>query len=124
MADCNRKLAKEIVEFALGFENPVIKMEKLERIRETCRSMKRADRTIHSWSFYQLQKYIEQKALKHGIPVVYVNPEYTSQKCFKCGYTDRANRNGDRFVCKRCGYSAHADLNASRNIAVDTHPAV
>jgi putative transposase len=123
MADCNRKLAKEIVEFALGFENPVIKMEKLERIRETCRSMKRADRTIHSWSFYQLQKHIEQKALKHGIPVVYVNPEYTSQKCFKCGYTDRANRNGDRFVCKRCGYSAHADLNASRNIAADTLPA-
>ena len=124
IADCNRKLAKAIIEFALGFKNPVIKMEKLERIRESCKSMKHADKTIHSWSFYQLQKYVEQKALKHGIPVVYVDPEYTSQRCFKCGHTEKANRNRDRFLCKRCGHRAHADLNASRNIAADTVPAV
>lgn len=62
--------------------------------------------------------------MKHGIPVVYVEPEYTSQRCFKCGHTEKANRDWDRFLCKMCGYRAHADLNASRNIAAYTVPAV
>lgn len=58
--DFNRKLAKEIVEFADKFQYPVIKMEKLSDIRKECKTVKYADRTIHSWAFYQLQKYIQK----------------------------------------------------------------
>ena len=122
--DINRKLAKEIIDFAKKFEHPVIKMEKLSDIRKECRTIKYADRTIHSWAFYQLQEYIKQKAQKNGIPVMIVEAKYTSQKCFKCGYTDKANRVREKFICKRCGNRSHADLNASRNIAVSTVLAV
>jgi len=122
--DFNRKLAKEIVEFALKFDYPVIKMEKLSDIRKECKTVKHADRTIHSWTFYQLQEYIKQKALKYGIPVVMVEAKHTSQRCFICGHIDKGNRNKDRFICKSCGYKSHADLNAGRNIAKSTVLAV
>ncbi|HHY25077.1 MAG TPA: IS200/IS605 family element transposase accessory protein TnpB [Clostridiaceae bacterium] len=124
LRDFNRKLAKDIVEFALKFTNPVIKMEMLSNTRNECKSIKRADRTIHSWSFYQLQEYIKQKAEKYGIPVVMVDAHYTSQTCFKCGHIEKANRNGAKFKCKKCGHVSHADLNASKNIAVSTVLAV
>lgn len=122
--DFNRKLAKEIVEFAYKFQCPVIKMEKLNDIRKECKTVKHADRTIHSWAFYQLQEYIKEKAQKYGIPVVMVEAKYTSQRCFICGHTDKGNRNGTKFICKSCGHKSHADLNASRNIALSTTLAV
>ncbi|MFB4473510.1 hypothetical protein ACDI16_11265, partial [Oceanobacillus caeni] len=40
MKDYNRKLAKGIVDFALQFDNPIIKTEALDDIRKTCRSIK------------------------------------------------------------------------------------
>lgn len=122
--DFNRKLAKEIVEFAYEFKHPVIKMEKLSNIRNKCKTVKYADRTIHSWAFYQLQEYIKQKAIKYGIPVVMVDAKYTSQRCFICGHIEKANREKDKFICKNCGNQSHADLNASKNIAVNTSLAV
>lgn len=124
MMDINRKLAKDIVEFANMFPYPVIKMEKLSDIRNECRTVKYADRTIHSWAFYQLQECIKQKAMKNGIPVIMVNARHTSQRCFICGHIEKDNRHRDKFMCRRCGHKSHADLNASRNIAVSTALAV
>ncbi|QST02930.1 IS200/IS605 family element transposase accessory protein TnpB (plasmid) [Pontibacillus sp. ALD_SL1] len=124
MEDYNRKLAKNIVGFAMGFERPVIKMENLYNIRKTCRSMKKSDKTIHSWAFYQLQQFIEERAVKCGVQVVYVDPRHTSQTCFNCGHVEKKNRKKNKFKCKKCNYTCHADLNASRNIASSTSLAV
>jgi transposase len=53
-----------------------------------------------------------------GIPVILVNPAYTSQRCHECGHTERANRRSQaEFECRICSYTNHADLNASLNIA-------
>jgi putative transposase len=120
MKDYNRKLAKDIVEFTLQFNRPVIKMERLDDIRKTCKATNRADRTIHSWAFYQLQQFILQRALRCGVMVLFIEPAYTSQRCFRCGHIEKANRNKERFVCKHCGHRSHADLNAGSNIAVST----
>ncbi len=120
MTDYNRKLAKAIVDYALSFPQPVIQMEQLTDIRNTCRSMKRADRTIHSWAFYQLQSFIVQRAYRCGVSVRMIDPVYTSQTCHVCGHREKANRHRDRFVCKKCGHRSHADLNASVNIARST----
>jgi IS605 OrfB family transposase len=57
-------------------------------------------------------------AAKRGIPIVEVNPAYSSQQCVRCWYTDRANRpHQEMFFCQACGYTAHADVNAAQVLA-------
>ena len=69
---------------------------------------------MHSWAYYQLEQFIEYKSKLAGVPVVYVDPAYTSQTCHKCNQI--GNRNGKVFKCPHCGYTSHADVNASWNI--------
>jgi transposase len=71
------------------------------------------------WAFYELATFIQYKAKLVGVPVVKVNPAYTSQTCSRCGHYERGNRNGEVFICKTCGYECNADLNASYNIAAE-----
>jgi len=51
-----------------------------------------------------------------------VSPAYTSQRCFKRGFTHGNNRptldEPDVFECLKCGYSPHADYNAAKNIGL------
>ena len=79
---------------------------------------KRFNTLLGSWSPRQLEQFMEYKAWEIGKTVIYVNPKYTSQKCSKCGYIDRNNRNGSIFHCRNCNLELHADLNASRNIGI------
>lgn len=91
-------------------------MENLENIRNTVNGLNRADRNIHSWTFYQLQQFIEYKAELAGIKVEYINPKYTSQSCSRCAKVKKSNRKANLYSCE-CGNHIHSDLNASRNIA-------
>ena len=76
-------------------------------------------RTLHSWTFAQLGQYIAYKAVLAGVPVVYVDPAYTSQMCSACGHVSKKNRPDQAtFCCTSCGFAEHADVNAARNIAV------
>lgn len=110
-------VAKRIVATAkaLGYG---IAMEKLNNIRSRARFRREQRYLLHSWCFHQLQRMIEYKARMAGIPVVYVEPEYTSQTCSVCGYRDKQNRISQAlFRCRRCGIELHADVNGARNIA-------
>lgn len=112
--DINHKISNKIVQTAKA-NNLGIKLEKLEGIRQRAKTSKSFKGTLHSWSFYQLEMFLEYKAKLLGIPVVYVDPRYTSQRCSRCGQI--GTRNGKKFVCHACGYVEHADVNASFNIA-------
>ncbi|MET7855105.1 transposase [Streptomyces avermitilis] len=73
---------------------------------------------LHSWAFAQLADFIVYKAKRAGVPLVFVDPAYTSQTCAECGHVDKRNRVGQGlFICRGCGVVAHADRNASHNIA-------
>lgn len=108
--DANHTLSKRLVEYASQFENPVIKLEDLENIRDGSEW-----NGIHSWPFYELQQFITYKAEKEGIRVEKVDPENTSQECSQCG--ELVGRDGSKFECSHCGYVRHADLNAAENIS-------
>lgn len=112
--DVNHKIAKKIVD--LPFD--VFALEKLRSVRMAKKNGKRLNKKLGMWSPYQLQQFIEYKAEDRNKTVTYVNPKYTSQKCSRCGYTDKNNRKGSTFHCLNCGFEIHADLNASRNIEV------
>ena len=75
-------------------------------------------RALHSWAFAQLGDFIVYKAKRAGVPLVFVDPAYTSQTCAQCGHVDKRNRvDQGLFICRGCGVVAHADRNASHNIA-------
>ena len=46
----------------------------------------------------------------------YVNPQYTSQRCSKCGEVYNTIRKGELFMCLVCGHKTHADINATKNM--------
>ncbi len=114
----NHCISKHIVSEAER-TNRAIALEDLTHIRARTRVKGKEQRAKHSnWSFVQLRAYISYKAKLAGVPLILVNPAYTSQRCSCCGHTERANRRSRaEFVCVKCGYSNHADHNASLNIA-------
>jgi IS605 OrfB family transposase len=94
-----------------------IGMEDLAGIRQRVRLRKPQRVALHSWAFAQLGQFVEYKARRAGVPVLFVDPAYTSRMCAECGYTDKLNRvSQGRFTCRSCGFADHADRNASRNI--------
>ena len=115
--DVNHVISKKLVEKAKRTGRGIA-LEDLSGIRDRIRVRKRQRRQQHSWSFYDLRQKIQYKAALAGIPVVLVDPHYTSQMCSKCGYVSKANRpNQSTFSCKSCGFSAPADTNAAVNIS-------
>lgn len=110
----NHTIAKRIVEKAEG-EGKGIALENLKGIRLRSVKKGRVFRTrVGRWSFFQLRAFLEYKAKLAGVPVVLVDPRYTSQRCSSCSAL--GSRNGESFKCS-CGFSEHADINAARNIA-------
>ena len=95
-----------------------VALEDLEGIRNRARLRKPQRVALNSWGFHQLGSFVQYKAIRAGVLVVYVNPAYTSQQCSGCGHIDKKNRpNQATFLCTSCGLSLSADWNAAINIA-------
>lgn len=115
-ANVNHIISKTIVTTAERTGSGIA-LEDLTGIRSRVRLRKDQRTFLHSWSFHQLGQYIEYKAKRAGVPLVYVDPAYTSQQCSECGHIDRKNRvDQATFACRSCGALMHADDNASHNI--------
>lgn len=126
--DINHKASRIIVDLAKK-NNWGIKLEQLKNIRTTAKKKRRKpkgqkqlvkqkqDRAIlHSWSFHQFGTFIGYKTKLLGVPLIHVDPRYTSKGCAKCGLL--GHRQGKQFKCPHCGHVEHADVNAAFNIAL------
>jgi len=114
--DINHKTTTALVQFAKDNKACIV-MEDLKEIRHRAKQRKKQRYSLHSWSFYQQQMMIEYKTKKQGVCVHYVEPQYTSQRCNRCGHIERANRLGNLFQCKMCGTVEDSGVNAGFNIA-------
>ncbi|MAF50475.1 MAG: hypothetical protein CMH64_00115 [Nanoarchaeota archaeon] len=110
----NHNISKSIIN---KVEEGTIVLEELKGIRKS-KVRKKQRFWLHSWSFYQLQRFIEYKAVRGGIKIIKVNPRNTSKICNSCG--NLGSRCKSFFTCSHCGYSLNADLNASFNLAKHT----
>ena len=111
----NHIISKALVRQALQ-QQKALAIEDLKGIRKR-RENSFVDTGLHSWAFHQLRLYIEYKAKLYTVPLVIVNPKYTSQECNICGYIHKENRKSQsEFLCQQCGHFEHADINAAKNI--------
>jgi len=92
-------------------------LEDLTNIRVQKRLGRNFNRKLSNWNFSELEQIMSYKAENLGKRIMKIDGRYSSQKCSKCGHTERSNRKLSEFHCKECGLKLHADLNASRNIA-------
>lgn len=114
----NHAIAKQIVTEAARTGRGIA-VEDLTGIRDRVRLRKPQRVMLSSWSFRQLGTFLAYKARRAGVPLVEVDPRYTSQTCNRCGHRDKRNRpDQETFVCQSCGVVAHADHNAALNIAI------
>ena len=113
----NHVISKHVVELAKGTSRGIA-LEDLTEIRERT-TVRHGQRDRHSkWAFAQLRTFIQYKARIAEVPVVLVDPAYTSQQCSVCGYTDKKNRKiRNSFSCLSCNHAEPADINAAKNIA-------
>lgn len=116
LRDLNKYLSKEIVRIASDLDCG-IKFERLSgsRLRRKCRGKIIPDFSINNWYFYHLCQMVENRAVRQGISVMYVDPSFTSQICSRCGAYGHRHRKV--FQCPECRYIGHADVNAAFNIA-------
>ena len=113
MQDQDHKISRAVVNFAIENTVGTIRLEQLKNIRQTARTSRINEKSLHTWSFYRQSQFIDYKARMAGIKVEYVNPAYTSQACLVCG---KCNKSKDRRYKCGCGFKAHRDIVGAANI--------
>ena len=112
MGDVNHCVSKEL---ANQPEYRIFALEDLSGIGNQRRG-KKLNKWLSSWSFSQLEFFLEYKSVAQGKETAFVDARYTSQRCSRCGNTNKANRQKSRFHCRCCGFKAHSDINSGTNI--------
>jgi putative transposase len=112
----NHNISKALVQEA-SQTNSALAFEDLTGIRQRAKVRKTQRREHHSWAFYQLRTFVGYKALLAGVPVVLVDPRYTSKTCNCCKVI--GDRQGKHFKCLNlnCGWVGDADHNGDLNIS-------
>ena len=116
--DLVAKNAGESVQLELFSESETMTKKQRRKARKLSKKQivarRKNNRSLNSWSFYRLTKFIEYKAALAGILVIRVDPYKTSQRCPSCGEAHKAKDR--KYVCE-CGFYAHRDVVGAINIA-------
>lgn len=115
----NHEISRSLVNNAVTSKRSIA-LEDLTGIRERTNQQprnKQERRRSNSWSFYQLKEFLTYKCILAGVPLLLVNPAYTSKSCYKCGHI--GNRSGKRFSCVNsdCKNKCDPDYQGAMNIA-------
>ena len=123
--DLQRKLAKRLVEVARVL-NATIVLEDVPKnfnqrvVKKRKKNERRLRNTLHNIGMNSFQRFVFEKAVEFGVPVVFVNPAYSSQVCPRCGaFKVKPNDDALRrrvFECPVCGFSLDRDFVAVLNL--------
>jgi len=65
---------------------------------------------------YRFREWLEYFGKVYGVPVIAVEPAYTSVHCSNCGEKVAKTLSTRTHKCRRCRYTADRDENAAKNI--------
>jgi len=105
------QVANAVISFAEDQKSAIV-LEELKGFRSTWN--KELNRRLSIWPRRELHRIIEYKAQWRGIPVVKVDPRYSSRTCPICGRI-QDSRMGAEFECE-CGWHLDRHINASLNL--------
>lgn len=108
----NHRASKTVVDYAATHCRAIV-LENLSAVRCKGSRIKQYSEK-NQWAFAQLEMFVKYKAALRGVPIVYIDPAYTSQTCSRCGTIQKPN--GKRYNCASCGHREHRDSNAAFNI--------
>jgi len=80
------------------------------------RFKRRTCKFLRCWRYALIINRLKLKCEELGIQIREVNPQNTSRRCNKCGWTSKSNRDGEKFICVKCNHNDNADVNAAKNI--------
>jgi putative transposase len=103
------KLAQRVIRF-----NDLVAIENLKvrnLIKNHCLAQSISDA---AWS--RFREWLEYFGVVYGVPVIAVNPNYTSQNCSNCGEIVVKTLSTRTHKCPHCRYVADRDENAALNI--------
>ncbi len=111
----NHTISKQIVQTAKEQGKGLV-VENLKGIRRSLDKFSKKQKGLyHKWAFYDLRCKIEYKAERSGVPLIVVDPRYSSKTCSCCNHI--GNRRSKSFKCLNCGLVMDADINASINLS-------
>jgi putative transposase len=106
-------VANAVLEFARDHRSAIV-LEDLRGIRP--KKSKVLNRRLSFWPRRKLHQIIEYKAAWKGIPVIKVDPRYSSRRCPICGrISDSRMGVQSEFNCE-CGWRMARHINASMNL--------
>ncbi len=103
------KLAQRVIQ-----KSDLLAIENL-KVRNMAQNHKLA-KSINDASWRKFREWLEYFGSVYGVPVIAVNPSYTSINCSNCGETVVKTLSTRTHSCHACSYVADRDKNASRNI--------
>ena len=106
------RVANAVLEFAEDHRSAIV-LENLGDMRMN--KNKTLNRRLSLWPRRKLHQIIEYKAAWKGIPVVKVDPRYSSRKCPTCRRSDSRMGTRKEFACE-CGWHLDRHINASMNL--------
>jgi putative transposase len=105
------QVANSVLKFAEERKSAIV-LEDLKGFKS--KRSKELNRRLSMWPRRKLHQIIEYKAQWKGIPVVKVDPRYSSRTCPACGRI-QDSRKGTEFACE-CGWHLDRHINASINL--------
>ena len=73
-------------------------------------------KSINDVAWYRFREWLEYFGVVYGVPVIAVNPSYTSINCSNCGEPVVKTLSTRTHSCQACSYVADRDENAAKNI--------
>ena len=103
------KLAQRVIQ-----SNDLVAIENL-KVRNLIKNHCLA-KSISDAAWYRFREWLEYFSGVYGVPVIAVNPSYTSQNCSNCGQKVVKTLSTRTHKCPHCNYVADRDENAAINI--------